>query len=52
MSFRRKREDVAKQRSWERFCQKNSDVICKIGLTEPVMRTEERFVDLLRWMRE
>jgi hypothetical protein len=47
MAFRRNREQAERQRAWERFRQQHIDEIRRIGLTETVTRTQERFVDFL-----
>jgi hypothetical protein len=47
MAFRRSREQAERQRAWDRFRQRHVDEIRRIGLTEPVVRTRERFVDFL-----
>ena len=47
MAFRRNREVASQRRDWDRFCQDHIDEIRRIGLTEPVIRTRERFVDFL-----
>ena len=47
MSFRRNGEKADCQRTWERFCEDQMDRIQLIGLPDPVVSTQDRFVDFL-----